>query len=923
MLAILLLHAGEVVSSDRLIDELWGEDPPEDAQTALQQHVSRLRKQLEPHEVLLTQAPGYVVTVESAELDLLRFRELRDGGRLEVDAGRDEDAADTYRAALDLWRGRPLADLENERFALAAVPGLEEERLDALGSRIDADLACGRHAEVVSELQSLVRAQPLRERFRAQLMLALYRSGRQSEALDVYADARRTFVGELGLEPGPELQRTQQAILAHDPALDPPPMRRPAGRRRGRRLGLLAAAVVAALVVVAAVFAVTRDEVDAGLAASADESHVVAVDAATGEVRRRIPAGRTPSALAARAGSVWIVDADAQTVLQVAEDARAIETFSTGATPTDVAAGADAVWVVNGRPLRSAQFVGPVGTSVVRIDPTTRTERAEVPLPRRVGAVSNLVANHVAVSRDAVWVVTPDYGVARLNASTGAVTGVSRAIRASAVASGRAGVWALGIDGTVALLDERSGRPKAQTRIPATSVTSIAVGEDAAWVTSGTDGTLWRVSGGRGPVLGSVDVGRGVTDVAAGLDSVWVTNPLAGTLTEIDAATVTPERTVELQGVPDSVAVDGDTVWVSVVAGPSAAATNEVSGVQALPSTACEPVVAGKGESDLLVVSDLPLQGGIRITATQMAQAIAFTLREREFRAGRFRVAYQSCDDSIARTGLYDEAKCAANARAYADNADVVGVIGTLNSPCALAAVPVLNTAEGGALGMVSPLNSFVGLTREGVGIPPSLPSSLYPTGRRNYLRVYPTDDLQGAALALRAKDLGAKRVFVLDDDEPGYGELMATGFETAARRLGLDVAGRSSWNPQARSYDALTERVARSGASAVFVGGLLDSNVAQVIQDLRERLGKDVAILGPGRAHAAPPPRRAGRGGGAWRVREPPGRRHRTVASGRVRLRRAFWSHSRWCAGRACRCVRGAGGGRASRCDRAIGRNA
>ena len=98
---------------------------------------------------------------------------------------------------------------------------------------------------------------------------------------------------------------------------------------------------------------------------------------------------------------------------------------------------------------------------------------------------------------------------------------------------------------------------------------------------------------------------------------------------------------------------------------------------------------------------------------------------------------------------------------------------------------------------MVSPLNSFVGLTREGVGVPPSLPSSLYPTGKRNYLRVYPTDDLQGAALALRAKDLGAKRVFVLDDGEPGYGELMAAGFETAARRLGLDVAGRSSWNPR------------------------------------------------------------------------------------------------------------------------------
>ena len=200
MLAILLLHAGEVVSFDRLIDELWGDDPPEDAQTALQQHMSRLRKQLEPHEVLLTRAPGYVVSLESAELDLLRFRELRDGGRLQLDAGRDEDAAGTYRAALDLWRGRPLADLENERFALAAIPRLEEERLDALGSRIDADLACGRHAEVVASCGRSSASHPLRERFRTQLMLALYRSGRQAEALDVYADARRTFVD--GARPG-------------------------------------------------------------------------------------------------------------------------------------------------------------------------------------------------------------------------------------------------------------------------------------------------------------------------------------------------------------------------------------------------------------------------------------------------------------------------------------------------------------------------------------------------------------------------------------------------------------------------------------------------------------------------------------------------------------------------------------------------
>jgi len=248
----------------------------------------------------------------------------------------------------------------------------------------------------------------------------------------------------------------------------------------------------------------------------------------------------------------------------------------------------------------------------------------------------------------------------------------------------------------------------------------------------------------------------------------------------------------------------------------------------------------------VLVTSDLPLQGGVRVTASQMTDAITFVLRERGFRAGRFRVAYQSCDDSVARTGLFDEAKCAANARAYAANRDVVAVIGTLNSPCAVAAVPELNRARGGPLAMVSPLNSFVGLTRSAAGVPADLLSSLYPTGRRNYLRVYPTDDLQGAALALHARDRGRRSVYVLDDGEPGYGALMAVGFRTAAQRLGLRIAGRSTWDPQAGSYAALARRVAASGAQAVFVGGLLDTNAARVVRDLRARVGPAVDLLAP-----------------------------------------------------------------------------
>ena len=845
VLAILLLHAGEVVSTDRLIDELWGDRPPADAQTALQQHVSRLRRQLEPHAVLVTRAPGYVIELEPGQLDLDRFRALRDRGRTELDEGRANEAARSFRAALELWRGRALADLENEPFAHDLIAALEDERLATLEARIDADLALGVHAELVGELRNHVRRHPLRERPRAQLMLALYRAGRQAEALDAYADARRVLVEELGLEPGPELQRLQQSILTHDVQLEAPSHRRATRSARGL---VLVGAVVAALVLGALVAAVAlgRDGGrDATVVVAPGEGVVVALDASTGTVRRRIPAGRTPSAIAVDDGVVWVVDADAQTVLRLSESSRVVETFSTGATPTDIAAGVGSAWVANGRPLERAQFVGPVATSVARLDATTGTERAEIRLPMRDAAFSNLVENHVAVQGDVVWVVTPDFAVVRIEASTGAITAVSRAVPAAAVAAGGAGVWVLGVDGTVALLHERTARPVLRTSVPASSVGSIAVGARAAWVTSPNDGVLWRIGGGRRPTLGAIELTRGVSDVAVGSDVVWVANPLTGTLLRIDPESATVEHTIDLDGIPRSLAIDGDTVWTAVVSDPTAS-TTAVAGVRPFPASTCEPMLNGREPADLLVVSDLPLQGGVRVTTTQMAQAIAFVFRERGFRAGRFQVAYQSCDDSVARTGLYDEAKCAANARAYAENPDVVGVVGTFNSPCAVAALPELNRAPGGPLAMISPFNSFVGLTRRGPGVDPALPAALYPTGTRNYVRVYPTDDLQGAALALHARDRGHRRVYVLDDGDPGYGALMATGFETAASRLGLTVAGRTTWDPQMRGYGDLARTVARSGATAVFVGGLLDTNAARVVRDLRAQLGPSADLLGP-----------------------------------------------------------------------------
>ena len=219
LLAVLLLQANEVVSGDRLIDELWGEDSPERAAAALRVNVSRLRKAL-PQDVLATRSPGYAIRVEPDELDLQRFERLVDEGRSLLARGLTADASERLRDALSLWRGPALADFAYERFAHTAIARLEEIRLAALELRIQADLALGRHDELVGELEALVAEHPLRERLRAYLMTALYRSGRQAEALDAYQDARLALLDELGIDPNPALQELERAILRQDPALD-------------------------------------------------------------------------------------------------------------------------------------------------------------------------------------------------------------------------------------------------------------------------------------------------------------------------------------------------------------------------------------------------------------------------------------------------------------------------------------------------------------------------------------------------------------------------------------------------------------------------------------------------------------------------------------------------------------------------------
>jgi branched-chain amino acid transport system substrate-binding protein len=268
--------------------------------------------------------------------------------------------------------------------------------------------------------------------------------------------------------------------------------------------------------------------------------------------------------------------------------------------------------------------------------------------------------------------------------------------------------------------------------------------------------------------------------------------------------------------------------------------------VTALPSASCEDIrYEGEGEPDVLIASDLPLQGANRALTTEMADAIEFTLKQRDWKVGDLNVGYQSCDDSTAQAGAWDSAKCSSNARAYAQNESVIGVIGTFNSGCAKLVIPVLNRAPDGPLAMVSPSNTNPGLTEAGPGADPGAPDVYYPTGTRNYARVVWNDQHQGAANALYTKELGLKNVFILNDKQT-YGLGIANLYRQYLQKLNIQVAGFQAWDENASAYDALASRIKASGADSVFLGGIICLNGGKLIKDLRAGLGADFPILAP-----------------------------------------------------------------------------
>jgi branched-chain amino acid transport system substrate-binding protein len=347
-------------------------------------------------------------------------------------------------------------------------------------------------------------------------------------------------------------------------------------------------------------------------------------------------------------------------------------------------------------------------------------------------------------------------------------------------------------------------------------------------------------------------IGSNPNDIATGEGGVWVANSGNGTLTRIDPGSNEPD-TIPVGSSPAGIAVGGGRVWASVQPGfrvsislprGPASGTGASSG---LPATICSPVeFPRKGRPRYLIASDLPLQGQSNLAETlQQGDAIRFVLAEHGFKAGPYTIGYQSCDDSLSQTGAYDAAKCAANAQAYATTDRVIAVIGGYNSGCALKQIPVLGKAEGGPMAMISGNATYVGLTHAGPGTETGEPHVYYPHGR-NFARVVAADDFQGAADAVLARDLGVKKLYVLNDKDT-YGFGIASDFRRSAEKLDLQVVGFEVWDPKAHDYTALARRIRRTGAEGVFLGGTVDtSNGPQLVRDLRSVLGSRVRLIAP-----------------------------------------------------------------------------
>jgi DNA-binding SARP family transcriptional activator len=563
VLGVLLLHPNEPVSSERFIDEVWGEQPPVTATKTLQTYVSHLRRIVGP-DAIETRPPGYVLHIVEDALDAARFRNLATDARRLAGNGAHEEAAARYREALALWRGPPLAGIPFESFAANEVEQLAEERLSAQMDLIDSELACGRHAEVVPELETLANRYPLRERLHAQLMLALYRCGRQADALGVYHETRRRLTDELGLEPGSELRDLQRAVLSHDASLAAPAPNRQVVRSPRRRWYALAAGLLAALAVTTGLaFALDNGQAPKSLAPNS----VGFINADSGRVTKSFPVANVSGSLVVTNGSVWIGNYRDQTITRVDPTTGLTVTIPIGAHPAGIASLRRTVWVWT-----LERTLIPIDTRFNSLGaPIQLAAEAETATPRRgvTPAARRAGGGRLAAGGGYLWVTLPSTAVIRVDPvhRDRLLTIVPDNGAEGAIAYRDGNAWVAGYD-HVFPIAARSGIPDA----------GIVVGH-ARDLTFG-EGSLWTVSGGRldlgvAVALRRVDLRGRLVDATIEVDadpvavafaggSIWVASRGKQTVQRVDPATERVVETIDLGAIPTALAPGRTGVWVAV-----------------------------------------------------------------------------------------------------------------------------------------------------------------------------------------------------------------------------------------------------------------------------------------------------------------------------------------------------------------------
>jgi ABC-type transport system substrate-binding protein/DNA-binding SARP family transcriptional activator len=556
LLAILLLNANRPVPRDVLIDKLWGDRPPAGPDHAVDVYIWRLRKTLDPvagKPCVLTRPGGYVLETESQQIDLVTFEQLARAGQRSLAAGRISHAADQLREALALWHGTPLADLSDEAFAQAEIVRLEELRAETVEARIDADLALSRHANVVSELESTIATQPLRERPYEQLMIALYRCGRQADALAVYQRARQLLLDELGIDPGQQLQALERAILQQDPSLDLPTHQAAAGQvvpdaapariwrtpiRAGRRI--VAASAVLAFTV--AFVLTTSTHGSAHLAASPDS--VVVINGTTAQLSGVVTGVGRPNGIAFGEGAVWVTDNVDNLLLEVNLKGQVIDRIPVGSGPAGVTVGDGEVWVAN-----------ELDGTVSEINPVAG---------REVGTIQvGIGPTRVAFGFGSVWVANvTDSTLSRINAATGRVTSVALASVPTDVVAGAGAIWVTSEQTGELLQIDPSDNRLFRTIPIGQGPVGLAVGAGDIWVAD-SSGFVWRFDP-RTSRAQAITVGGSPAGLAYSNGSVWVPDALNGSVSRISSKSGKVQL-LRLGNEPTDLAIADGRVWVTVL----------------------------------------------------------------------------------------------------------------------------------------------------------------------------------------------------------------------------------------------------------------------------------------------------------------------------------------------------------------------